>query len=460
MNLLSKLWSDNSYRSGIFSIVATIAVYFMLPADMPEAAKRMTIVFVLAAFFWALEVLPLFATSVVVVVMEILLLAKPGGVLGMDKGGYKQFLVPFGSPIIFLFFGGFIIAKAMHKYHLDRLIARKLLKVFGTRPYFIMVGFMVTTAFLSMWMSNTATTAMMMVMVMPLLSQMDETDKFRRGLVLAIPFAANIGGIGTPVGTPPNAIALGILATNNIHVSFLSWMKMAVPLEILLLALTSFLLYFLYPSKKKTLHLELKEERKVDNKALLTGGIALVTVVLWLTSQFHGLPSAVVALIAAMTFLATGLLDRKDLNSLDWDVLVLMWGGLALGKGMAVSGLTKYIVALPLFDQNGLILVAIFCVVGVVLSTFMSNTATANLLIPIVISIPGENHVILATTVALSCSFAMALPISTPPNAIAFASNMIKSKHMLVAGAIVSIVSVLMVLIGYQIIIPAAMGIK
>lgn len=460
MNLWSKFWSNpRSFKALLVVIVAAI-VYFFAPPSMLESARRVLFIFIIAALFWAFEIAPLYATSMLVIILEILLLCRPGGVLGMEKTHYKEFLLPLGSPIIILFLGGFVLASALHKYEIDKLIATRLLGFFGNKPYFLMLGFMLTTASLSMWMSDTATTAMMIAMVMPLLKQLDEKDPFRTGLILAIPFSALIGGMGTPIGTPPNAIAVGILADHGINITFISWMKMAVPLSVALLFGVSVLLYLMFPSQNKKLSLNISKTKITGDRAKGTMIIAGITVLLWLTSGIHGLPSAVVALLAAGLFSLTGLLNRDDFNNINWDILILMWGGLALGKGMQISGLTNWIISLPLFQHEGFILIAVFCLLGVILSTFMSNTATANLLIPIVMVIPGESNIMLATTIALSCSLAMALPVSTPPNAIAFSTNMLKSKDMVKAGALISLVSVVIILAGFKIFITKAFGLE
>lgn len=438
----------------LLSIALTILIgafiYFILPESCPEAAKRTAFVFVVAAAFWAFEIIPLYATSLVVVLLEILLLGKPDGVLGMDKSGYTVFLVPFSSPVIMLFFGGFILATAMQKYHVDRLVAGRLLHVFGEKPFCIMLGFMITTAFLSMWLSNTATTAMMIAMIMPLLAGMDADDAFKKALAIAIAFSANIGGIATPVGTPPNAIALGILAEHGIYLTFLSWMKMAVPLALLLLLLTAGILFIVFRPKHAMLDLKIEGVSSLSLNGKIAVVIALGTVVFWLTSGWHQIPEAVVALLAAGFYTASGLLDRNDLKKIDWDILVLMWGGLALGKGMQVSGLADWILNWHVFSHPGLVLVAAFCIAGALLSMFISNTATANLIIPLAVSIPGENPIILAIVIALSCSVGMALPISTPPNAMAFSTNAFSSRDMFKAGILVCAISLIVMLIGFE----------
>jgi sodium-dependent dicarboxylate transporter 2/3/5 len=458
MNLIKAFFTNRALLRAIFAIGVSAAAWFFMPADVGEPARRMAFIFVLSALFWAMEIVPLHTTAFIVILLEILLLCRPGGVMNATANTYQQFLTPFGSPTIMLFFGGLVLAVALSKYEIDRLIARKLLGIFGSSPYFIMVGFMAVTAFLSMWMSNTATTAMMIAMLMPLLKQIDKSDPFRVGLVLAIPFAANIGGIATPVGTPPNAVAIGILANNGITLSFIGWMKMAFPLAVILLSGASLLLYALYPARNKSVSISIDGVKKMDHNGVLCVMVALVTIGLWLTSELHKIPEGVIALLAVGMFYSFHLLDKADLKKVEWDVLILMWGGLALGKGMEITGLTGWIVGLPFFDQTGILLVAIFAVVAVFLSTFMSNTATANLMIPIVMAVPGENSLLLAIVMAMACSFAMALPISTPPNAIAFSTDMIKSGDMFKAGALISVISIILMLIGYQIIIPAAFG--
>ena len=438
------------FWKGVGSVILAILVYSFMPADVSESVRRMSFIFTVAAFFWALEVVPLYTTSLLIVLMEVLFLCQPGGA---ESISYKVFLVPFGSPIIMLFFGGLMIAVALGKYHIDVMVVRRLMKLFGKKPYFIMLGFMVTAAFLSMWMSNTATTAMMIAMVLPLLKQVPKESPFRTALVLAVPFGANIGGIATPVGTPPNAIAIGILSNMGINLSFVGWMKMAFPLAVLLLAIGSVILYFMFPSTSEEIDLHIEVKKKFNHITGLVSLIVIGTIGLWLTSSFHHLPSAVVALLAVGALYLFHLLDKSDLKRVDWDVLVLMWGGLALGKGLEVSGLTDWIVTLPIFQQEGVLLVVVFAFLSLAIASFMSHTATANLVIPIVMAIPGENNVLLAVTVALACSFAMAFPISTPPNAIAFATDMVKTKDMIKAGALISVISLIIMLLGYQLII-------
>lgn len=433
----------------LLAVLTAAATYFFLPADCPEPARRTAAVFVLAAFFWGMEIIPLFATSILVVVLLIFLLAKPGGVLGADEAGFKLFFLPISNPIIMLFLGGFVLAAMVQKYRVDHVIVGRLLGFLGTRPYLILLGFGAATACMAMWMSNTAATALMLAVIGPVLAGLDADDRFKKALVLAIPFSASIGGIGTPVGTPPNAIAMGILAEHGIRISFLSWVLMAIPLVALMLLMTSILLYRMFPSKHPSITVRLELGEKLKGRAKGVIAIALLTILLWLTSEWHGIPESVVSLLGVALFAVFGFLSHEDMNSIHWDILILMWGGLALGQAMEISRLGEWVVALPLFDHSGFTLVAIFCVLTVLISTVISNTATANLLIPLAMSMPGENRALLAIVIALSSSFDMILPISTPPNAMAFATKVITARDLFRAGVVVMIAGAGLILLGH-----------
>ena len=433
------------------------AAYFLAPASLGEAGRRVLFIFIIGASFWAAEIIPLFATSLLVVVLEIFLLCRPGILPVTVK--YQTFLAPFGDSVIILFLGGFVLAAALHKYGVDQLIARRILGLFGNRPLHLLLGIMATTALLSMWMSDTATTAMMIAMMAPVLQGIPAEDPFRKALILGIPFAALIGGMCTPVGTPPNAIAVGLLANQGHHILFLDWMKMAVPLGFILIFVAAAVLYLFFSPQQKAMTLAFPPPPALSGKGQLVIAIGCLTIGLWLTAQLTHIPVAVTALTATCLFTLTGLLTKEDIKRMiSWDILILMWGGLSLGKGVELSGFADWIVGLPVFANKGFILAALFCLLAVALSAFMSNTATANLLIPIIIAMPGENPVLLAAAVALSCSLAMILPVSTPPNAIAFSLDMIESKDMVKSGLVIALVSLGIILLGFRFVIPRALG--
>ncbi|MCB1112198.1 MAG: SLC13/DASS family transporter [Chlamydiia bacterium] len=438
----------------IGAVLLAAIVYFLLPESCPESARRTAFVFILAAVFWSLEILPLYITSLAIVLLLIFLLGKPDGVLEMERTGYTIFLIPFSSPVIMLFLGGFLLAAGMCKHGVDTFIAHKAMSVFGNRPYFLLLGTLGTTAFLSMWISNTITTALMLGILQSNLKRLDSKDIFIKALVLAIPFGANIGGISTPIGSPPNAIAIGLLADMNIQISFFDWMGICSPLAILLILISSAVLYFLFRSSEHTLDLTDLESPKLDRSGWTVFAIVAFAVVMFLTSPLHGIPEALTALSAATLLLILGLLDINDIRHIQWEVLILMWGGLALGVAVEKSMLGHWVASSSLFVNAGWLLIPLFCLIAFILTMFISNTATAALLLPIALEIPGESLVMLAISITLVSNLAMMFPVSTPPNAFAYGSGMIKSRDMAYAGSIINIIALLLIITGYRYIIP------
>ncbi len=430
----------------IMAALLALVVYLILPSECPEAARRMAFIFTLAALFWALEIIPLFATSLLVVLLESFLLTN--GI--QEKVPYTSFLVPLSNPVIVLFLGGFVLARAFQKYKIDHWLVSDLLHFFGSRPYFVLLGFMVATAFLGMWISNTATTALMLPMIYPLLRHLGAKDNFKKALVLAIPFAARIGGITTPIGTPTNAIAIGLLQESGISVHFLSWTLITFPLAVALLLSTSFILYRLFPPATNELTYSIEKAESFDSKSKAVLSIACLTAFLWLSAAWLRIPEAVTALLSISLLTGLKLIDTDDIKKIDWDILLLMWGGLALGEGMVKSGLATWVTSLPILPHIEWQIYLIVCLVTVFLSTFISNTATVNLLIPIALSMPVGDPALLAAIVALAASFDVALPTATPPMAMAYGTREISIKDMLKAGIIFAILANGLLLLGAE----------
>lgn len=303
------------------AILAALGVSVALLAltSVPREAAFMSGIFLLAALLWVTEALPLFATSLLVIGLQIILLANPGGWpgLGFSQGespGWRAIVGAAADPVLVLFFGGFLLARAAVKEGVDRAMSSVLLRPFGGQPRWILLGLMMVIALFSMWMSNTATTAMMMTLVVPMLAQMPPGEPFRKALVLAVPVEANIGGIGTPIASPPNAVALGFLQKAGLHIGFLDWMLVAVPLLGLLLVLSWEMLWRFHRPAAAGMRLAHPAQR-LSPRGWFVVGTFVVTVLLWLTDQWHGLPAAVVALLPAVALTASGILDRARCSS-------------------------------------------------------------------------------------------------------------------------------------------------
>jgi len=448
-NVVRIVWKNVALS--LTAVAAGALVYFIMPETMEEGARRMAAIFTFAVVLWITEAIPLFATSLCVIALEAWWVALP-----TDVGANMKYQVVFNSlsnPVIVLFLGGFILAKAVQKHQIDVQMAALMLRGFGTRPLAVLGGIMLITAIFSMWMSNTATTAMMIIMVQPFVARLHERDQFRKALVLAVPFAANIGGIGTPIGTPPNAIAVAQLKLVGLDISFVTWMAFAVPLMVVSLFLVWMLLVVLFRPRTDKFEVKVEHEFKWSAEALTVYATFAVTVLLWVTGTWHGVPTEVVAVLPAAVLTLTRVISKTDFNRLEWNILVLIAGGIALGDGITSTGLDDWIIkVLPTQGLSFFMLVALIGVTGIVMSTVISNSVAAMILIPIglalVTGISGSTLQLqtLAAMCAIMTSFAMSLPISTPPNAIAYGTGEINNRDMLMVGGIIGVVASLVVI--------------
>ena len=436
------------------ALAAGVLTIFLLHTQSawPREAVFMAGIFVLAATLWATEALPLFATALLVIALEIVLLANPGGWPGLGFAGgsapdYRQIVHAAADPILLLFFGGFLLAQAAAKEGVDRAVSSLLLAPFEKHAKTLLLGVLGVTATFSMWMSNTATAAMMIALVAPIVAQLPPGEPFRKALTLAVCVGANLGGLGTPIASPPNAVAVGFLRQAGYPVGFLDWMLVGVPLMALLILCAWLLLWRLFPPRTAALRLELVRHR-LSGRAIYVVGVFVTTVLLWLSEHWHGLPAPVVALLPAIALTAPGILSRDDLHRLPWNILILIGGGIALGAGMQMTGLDRLLVQQLPAGSGGPWLLASLVLATVIISTFMSNTAAANLLLPIGISTAGSGSPVLAAvSIALAASVSMALPISTPPNAIAYASGEISTRDLARVGIVLGLVSMILIVI-------------
>lgn len=426
------------------ALLAGYAVSRFHPEGLSEAGRLTLGIFSTAAILWVVEPFPLYVTSFIVVILEVILLGRPGGPLGLKANGYSIFLHPFFDSVIVLFLGGFVMATAIKRYGLDGRISRNILRRTGTRPGRVLLGMMITSAFLSMWISNTAATALMIAVAIPIVSAFPADEPFRKAIILGIPFASNIGGIGTPIGTPPNAIAIGILANMGHRIAFIEWVYRGMPVVAILLVISWLVLCRLFPPRVTEIALDLRQEGKMGRKPKFVLAVFCAVVLLWLTTGWHGIPSAIVALFPLVIFFGLRLLRDEDLQDLGWGILFTIGGGMSLGIAMRASGLSQYIVdQVPFEGMGSLGILLIFAGAAAAMTSFISNSATANLLLPIVVGVSALEPKTGAVVVAIAASAAMILPISTPPNAIAYGSGYIAVKDMARAGIIITAIAVI-----------------
>ena len=422
--------------------------------------QRVIAIFVFTAMMWILEVIPTWTTSVVAIVSILLTTSNKGlgFLIAKENVGaltnYKDVMAAFADPVIMLFLGGFVLAFAATKVGLDVQLAKVMLKPFGTNPKTVLLGVLLVIGVFSMFMSNTATAAMMLTFLTPVLATLPKDGGGRISLALAIPIAANIGGMGTPIGTPPNAIALGALQEAGYNITFAGWMLRMVPYVILMLVIAWFLLMKLYPFKAKSIELKIEgQEVKVTpfQKYVVWVTFAL-TIILWVGESIFKINSNIVAMIPFAVFSATGIMKAKHLEHINWAVLWMVAGGFALGTALNQTGLASTLIkTIPFASWNALVVMLVGGFICYFLSNFISNSASANLVVPILIVVgkamagnPGFEALggvpAMIVGVAIAASVAMCLPVSTPPNALAHSTGMITTKQMATVGIIMGTV--------------------
>jgi sodium-dependent dicarboxylate transporter 2/3/5 len=435
-------------------LVASVTSYLAgRYSSLGPAPSRALFMLVLAALLWVTEAIPAFAVGILVIGLQVLLLGQPGGVYAETPKDWERFAAILGHPLIWLFFGGFVLAAGTARTGIDRFIATKLLGRFGSSPRFILLGVMAIAFVLSMFMSNTATTAMMLALLVPVVDELDEDDRFARALLLGVAVAANLGGMGSLIGTPPNAIAVGVLEdTPGQQLSFLQWIFVGLPPALLLGSIAWGFLLRVYPSKSGRVDFDWAPHSTTQLQAhpgaprwqkIVMMVTLLVTMGLWMSGQWHGMPTAAVSFVPIVALTATGVLGAREIRTLSWDVLFLLAGGLALGQTVKDTGLADWLVAsLPLSGLGVVGIALVMAYACAAMSNFMSNTAAANVLLPIGATMAAAGfEARVAVPIALGASAAMCLPIATPPNALAFATGRLDTKDFIRLGLVIGLVT-------------------
>lgn len=451
--------------------VLVLLVLWNLPSttygipNLTIVEQRTIAVFVFATLMWILEAVPAWNTSVTVIVI-LLFCVSDSSLWCMVQGhdaeslgsmlSYKKLMACFSDPIIMLFIGGFILAIAATKSGLDVKLARVMLKPFGTKSENVSLGFLLVTGIFSMFLSNTATAAMMLTFLAPVLKSLPANGKGKINLAMAIPVGANIGGIGTPIGTPPNAIALKFLNDPeglNLGIGFGQWMLFMFPFAILLLLIAWRVLLIFFPFTQKRIELKIEDNQKRVLKPwqdVVVYVTFILTVLLWMTDKVSGVNSNVVAMLPVGVFCLSGVIGRRDLEEINWSVLWMVAGGFALGVALQDTGLASHLIqTIPFNTWSPILMIVGSGILCYLMANFISHTATANLLIPILAmagmsasenlaSLGGVSTLLIG--VAMGSSLAMVLPISTPPNALAHATGLIEQKQMIRVGIIMGVI--------------------
>ncbi|MEM8999891.1 MAG: DASS family sodium-coupled anion symporter [Bacteroidota bacterium] len=431
-------------------------------------------------FWWITEAVSISVTALLPLLLFPLLKILPIAEVGAN----------YGSPIVFLFFGGFVMALALEKVNLHKRIALNIIRLTGTTPNKVVLGFMIATASLSMWISNTASTVVMLPIALSVIQLLiNDKDGFTKrdqnfalSVMLGIAFSANAGGIATVIGTPPNSVMIGLLENEyHIEISFLKWMVLGVPFSVIMIAITYMVLVkWMFPNKnlkfnasKEVIQKELEKLGPTSGKEKMVLAIFGVTVLLWIfrtliNSIFPqlGLSDTMISIFAAIALFAIPysinrgdfIITWKDTPKLAWGILILFGGGLALAKGMSVSGIVDLVAgAIAQSDISILLTASLLILLMLFMTELMSNVALVAVLAPVVAGIAiGLNipvlYLLIPVTMASSCAFM--LPMATPPNAIVFASGYVKIPQMARVGILLNFIAVALLILVFQFVVP------
>ncbi|MEP0134543.1 MAG: DASS family sodium-coupled anion symporter [Eudoraea sp.] len=469
-------------KLGLISGPLLFFIFTNLPNFIPEneSANGVIAVALWMVIWWITEAVSISVTALLPLVLFPVMKIMPITDVGAN----------YGSPIIFLFFGGFVLALALEKVNLHKRIALNIIKITGTTPNKVVLGFMIATASLSMWISNTASTVVMLPIAMSVIGLLinDEDgytkndQNFALSVMLGIAFSANAGGIATVIGTPPNSVMIGLLENEyNIEISFLKWMTLGLPFSIILLIISYLVLVkWMFPNRqlqfkasKEVIHSELKKLGPTSGKEKMVLVIFGITVFLWIFRTLINkiipgleLSDTIISMMAAISLFAVPYNIRKgdfiikwnDTQKLAWGILILFGGGLALAKGMSVSGIVDIVSnAIATSEISILFTASLLIILMLFMTELMSNVALVAVLAPVVAGIAiGLDipiiYLLIPVTIASSCAFM--LPMATPPNAIVFASGYIKVHQMAKVGIILNLIAVVLLILVFQYVIP------
>ena len=465
-------------------VAVSLLLYFVNPFGVPPAAAKVLAIAGLMITWWVTEALPMPVVALLpLILFPLLKISK------LDETA-----APYANPIIFLFMGGFMLGLAIEKWNLHKRIALNIVRITGTSGDRIVLGFILATGLLSMWLSNTATTMMMFPIALSVIHVMKENHKgegsirnFSLTIMLAIAYASNIGGIATIIGTPPNVAYVGYIQKKyNYDIDFVNWMLICTPLAILLLmCLYWVMVKWLFPNRIKsddgTKQLIQNEIQQLGPLSVAEKRVLVIfagTALLWITrgiindaQNLFKLDDTIIAVMCAVTLFICpsgskdenndSLLEWGDTSKMAWGILLLFGGGICLASALEKAGLMQQLGHwLAQFSGNGFILVLVVVTVSLFISEVMSNVAQVIVFAPVVSSLAdavGMNPLLLGIPMTLAASCAGMMPMGTPPNAIVFASDHIKLRQMTKAGFVMNIVSVILITLFCWFLLPILM---
>ncbi len=476
------MWRVKNYLGLVLGPIAFILFNFFFKLEgLSDQGHGVLAVTLWIAIWWISEAIPVAVTAL----LPIILFPLCGAM------GIKETTSAYGHPIIFLFMGGFVLAIALEKWHLHKRLALLVISVAGTNGKKLILGFMVATAFLSMWISNTAAAIMMLPIAMAVIpkfnNDLDEkSNNFGKALMLGIAYSASIGGVATLVGTPPNLILAGVIReTFNVELSFVDWLKIGLPFSIVMLlicwkCLSSWAFKISTGSiagGKAEIQKQLKELGKISIEEKRIAVVFVLTALAWITRSYliqpflPAIDDTVIAIVAAVAlFLIPSsagdkLLNWNDMVKIPWGIILLFGGGISLAVGFDQSGLAMWIGS-KLSSLEGIsVFILVLSLIAMVnfLTEITSNLATTAVILPILIPLAlvvDVHPYVLMVGAAIAASCAFMLPVATPPNAIVYGSGEIQMSTMIKSGIWLNVISIILLTLLIYFILPLAWGIQ
>ena len=428
----------------ILVMAAAVAVWNTVTESLPPEQRAVLFLFLLAVGLWITEAVPAFAVGLLIMGYLVFALGTP--LIMPEPWDVAPYLNTWSSSVIWLMLGGFFMAEGLSRTGLDRRLFAFAIKPAGSQPRYVLLAIMLTSAVASMFISNTSTTVLLIGAVLPLVRQLGRQEPFSKALMIAIPMAASVGGMGTIIGSAPNAIAAGAAAEAGSPINFLEWMVVAAPVALVLVVTGWFFLLRLYPTDLTDIKLDLStlDEPELPEKRdrIIVTVLSLATVGLWMTTPLHGIHIVAISLIPIVGLTMTQVLGAAHVRGLPWDTLMLVAGGLSLGSAVVDSGLAERFASGLGFLTSlniDIVVFAALALITVVLSNVMSNTATVSIVLPVAVALVPGRELEMCLILGLSASCALLLPVSTPPNAIAYSTGEIETRDLRPGGLLIGL---------------------
>ncbi len=439
-----------------------LAAWRALTISLPTEQRAVLFLLVLSIGLWATEAVPAFAVGFMILGYLVLVLGTD--LVLPEPWDVTPYTNMWASPVIWLILGGFFLAEGMSRTGLDRKLLTVAIRPAGTRPDRVLLALMLTSAAASMFISNTSTTVLLVGAVLPLCRRMDRDDPFARGLLVAIPLSAAVGGMGTIIGSAPNAIAAGSAAEFGRTVDFVEWMMIGAPIALVLVLVGWAFVLRRYPPRVEEISFDVGDDdpgAEGRRERIIVGAVAAVTVGLWMTTPLHGIHTAAISLIPIAALTMTQIVEADRVRQLPWDTLILVAGGLALGAAVVDTGLAERL-ASALGTVTGLgsapLVYLVLALVTVALSNVMSNTATVSVVLPVSVALLPGRELETCLILGLSASCALLLPVSTPPNAVAFSTGELETRDFRPGGILIGLLGPIVVIAWVLLISESVVG--